>query len=71
MYTQGILQKDQTIYSFRHTAAVDVYNRTKDIHIIQQLMGHSTMIVTLNYLRGLGELNSQQLKDALPVLEFI
>lgn len=68
MYKQGILQKDQTIYSFRHTAAVDVYNRTKDIHIIQQLMGHSTMIVTLNYLRGLGELNSQQLKDALPVL---
>jgi integrase len=69
MYSKGILQKDQTIYSFRHTAAVDVYNRTKDIHIIQQLMGHSTMIVTLNYLRGLGELNSQQLKDALPVLE--
>ncbi|GGH08213.1 tyrosine-type recombinase/integrase [Mucilaginibacter phyllosphaerae] len=68
MYKQGILQKDQTIYSFRHTAAVDVYNRTKDIHIIQQLMGHSTMIVSLNYLRGLGELNSQQLKDALPVL---
>lgn len=68
MYKKGILQKDQTIYSFRHTAAVDVYNRTKDIHIIQQLMGHSTMVVTLNYLRGLGELNSQQLKDALPVL---
>lgn len=69
MFKKGILQKDQTIYSFRHTAAVDVYNRTKDIHIIQQLLGHSTMIVTLNYLRGLGELNSQQLKDALPVLE--
>jgi integrase len=69
MFKKGLLQKEQTIYSFRHTAAVDVYNRTKDIHIIQQLLGHSTMIVTLNYLRGLGELNSQQLKDALPVLE--
>ena len=69
MYQKGLLKKEQTIYSFRHTAAVDVYNRTKDIHIIQQLMGHSTMIVTMNYLRGLGELNSQQLKDALPVLE--
>jgi len=69
MFEKRILQKDQTIYSFRHSAAVDVYNRTKDIHILQQLLGHSTMIVTLKYLRGLGELNSQQLKDALPVLE--
>ncbi|MET3980661.1 integrase [Mucilaginibacter sp. UYP25] len=69
MRINGLLQTSQTIYSFRHTAAVDVYSRTKDIHIIQQLMGHSTMIVTLNYLRGLGELNSQQLRDALPVLD--
>jgi integrase len=69
MLKMGLLNKEQTIYSFRHTAAVDVYNRTKDIHIIQQLLGHSTMIVTLKYLRGLGELNSQQLKDVLPVLE--
>ncbi|PTQ97847.1 site-specific recombinase XerD [Mucilaginibacter yixingensis] len=69
MIKRGLLQPEQTIYSFRHSAAVDVYNRTKDVHIVQQLMGHSTMVVTLKYLRGLGEMNSRQLKDLLPVLE--
>ncbi|WP_190295360.1 tyrosine-type recombinase/integrase [Mucilaginibacter rubeus] len=69
LLADGLLQPDQTIYSFRHTAAVDVYTRTKDLHIVQQLMGHSTMVVTLKYLRGLGEINIEQLKDVLPMLE--
>ncbi|WP_316787121.1 site-specific integrase [Pedobacter frigiditerrae] len=64
----GILQKDQTIYSFRHTAAVNVYNKTKDLHILQQLLQHSNMIVTLNYLRGLGEINDERLKEVMPEL---
>jgi integrase len=68
MIEDGVLQPDQTIYSFRHTAAVDIYKRTKDISIVQQLMGHSTMVVTLNYLRGLGELNSEELRSILPSL---
>ena len=69
MLTAKVLQEDQTIYSFRHTAAVDIFKRTKDLHILQQLLGHSTMIVTLKYLRGLGELNSEELRSVLPVLE--
>lgn len=68
MFKLGLIQKNQTIYSFRHTAAVNVYHKTKDIHILQQLLGHSDMIVTLKYLRGLGEVNMRQLKDALPEL---
>lgn len=71
MLTAKVLQEDQTIYSFRHTAAVDIFKRTKDLHILQQLLGHSTMIVTLKYLRGLGELNSDELRSVLPVLELI
>ncbi|QEC79700.1 tyrosine-type recombinase/integrase [Mucilaginibacter ginsenosidivorax] len=69
MLTAKILQEDQTIYSFRHTATVDIFKRTKDLHILQQLLGHSTMIVTLKYLRGLGELNSEELRSVLPDLE--
>jgi integrase len=65
---EGILTPKQTIYSFRHTAAINVYRRTKDLHILQQLLQHSNMIVTLNYLRGLGEINDERLKDALPEL---
>ena len=62
------LEPKQTIYSFRHTAAINVYQKTKDLHILQQLLQHSNMIVTLNYLRGLGEINDERLKDVLPEL---
>jgi site-specific recombinase XerD len=68
MIDLNILQENQTIYSFRHTAAVNVYRKTKDLHILQQLLQHSNMIVTLNYLRGLGEINDERLRNVLPEL---
>lgn len=48
MLKLGLIEKDQTLYSFRHTAVVNVYKKTKDLHILQQLLQHSNMIVTLN-----------------------
>lgn len=68
MIKAKLLQPDQTIYSFRHTAAVNVYRKSKDLHLLQQLLQHSNMIVTLNYLRGLGEVNDERLKEFLPEL---
>lgn len=68
MLKLGLIEKDQTLYSFRHTAVVNVYKKTKDLHILQQLLQHSNMIVTLNYLRGLGEINDERLRDVLPEL---
>ncbi|MES2447311.1 MAG: site-specific integrase [Bacteroidota bacterium] len=68
MYAIGLIHKNQTIYSFRHTSVVNIYKKTKDIHILQKLLGHSDMIVTLKYLRGLGELNSDDLKNVMPEL---
>jgi integrase len=68
MLKERILEPNQTIYSFRHTAVINVYQKTKDLHIVQQLLQHSNMIVTLNYLRGLGEMNDDKLKDVLPSL---
>lgn len=62
------IKPNQTLYSFRHTAAVNVYHKTKDIYILQQLLGHSDMAVTLKYLRGLGELNSDKLREVMPEL---
>jgi len=70
MYVLGIVEKNHTIYSFRHTAAVEVYQRTKDVNLLKSLLGHSTILVTLKYLRGLGEYNEEMLKDAAPRLEF-
>lgn len=63
-----LLRANQTIYSFRHTAAIKVYQKTKDIHLLQQLLQHSDMIVTLNYLRGLGEVTDERLKEIIPEL---
>lgn len=68
MMEEGIIRKEQTLYSFRHTAAVNVYKKTKDLHILQQLLGHSDMIVTLKYLRGLGVHNTEELRNVMPEL---
>lgn len=68
MKDKGIIELNQTIYSFRHTAAVNIYRKTKDLHLLQQMLGHSDMIVTLKYLRGLGEVNMDRLKEAVPDL---
>lgn len=68
MFKLGLVQKNHTIYSFRHTAAVDVFRRTKDVYLLQKLLGHSTIVVTLRYLRGLGEYNSEELKNSAPQL---
>ncbi|WP_423149203.1 tyrosine-type recombinase/integrase [Rubrolithibacter danxiaensis] len=65
---KGLLEPEQTIYSFRHSAAINIYKRTKDLHILQQLLGHSNMIVTLKYLRGLGQVNLEHLKESYPEL---
>lgn len=68
MRSIGILEDEQTMYSFRHTSAVNIYKKTKDLHILQQLLGHSDMIVTLKYLRGLGVHNTEELRHVMPEL---
>jgi len=47
------LRPNQTLYSIRHTAAVEMYRKTKDVALIQRMMHHSSMEVTIGYLRSL------------------
>jgi len=61
-----LIQPGQTLYSFRHTGAIAVYEKTKNIKILQTVMGHSDMAVSLTYLRGL-EVNELDV-DMLPGL---
>jgi integrase len=42
-----------TIYSFRHSGAIEIFKRTGSIHKLQRAMGHSSLNVSLTYLRGL------------------
>ena len=48
-----ILEKDQTLYSFRHSGSINVYEKTGSLIKLQQVMGHSSLQVSLTYLRGL------------------
>ena len=47
------IHQDQTLYSFRHYRAIDIFKRTGSITKLQKAMGHSSINVSLTYLRGL------------------
>lgn len=61
-----LLLARQTIYSFRHTAAIEFYQKAKDIYLLQKLMAHSSAQVTERYLRSLGQTDLRQMIDAAP-----
>jgi integrase len=50
---QSCLSKDQTLYSFRHSGAIEIFKRAGSITKLQKAMGHSSINVSLTYLRGL------------------
>ncbi|RZK62538.1 MAG: hypothetical protein EOO85_32160, partial [Pedobacter sp.] len=43
MLEKGLIEGGQTIYSFRHTAAIEIYKKHKDIYLLQKLMGHGSI----------------------------
>ena len=61
-----LIEKDQTLYSFRHTGAIQVYEKTGSLTKLQQVMGHSSLQVSLTYLRGL-EVKQLDVED-MPIL---
>ena len=63
----NLLEQDQTLYSFRHTGAIRVFEKTSSLQKLQQVMGHSDMKVSLTYLRGL-EVKQLNVED-LPTLK--
>ena len=48
-----LLEQDQTLYSFRHSGAIEIFKRTGSLSKLQKAMGHSSLAVSLTYLRGL------------------
>ncbi|MDC1031215.1 site-specific integrase [Flavobacteriaceae bacterium] len=48
-----LIEQDQTLYSFRHSGAIEIYKRTGSLSKLQKAMGHSSLTVSLTYLRGL------------------
>jgi integrase len=60
---EGLVGPEHTLYSFRHTGAIEVYNKTKDPYKVQKAMFHSSLSVTLVYLRSLGLLTDNDPDD--------
>jgi integrase len=61
-----LLSDKQTLYSFRHSGSIKVFEKTGSLLKLQQVMGHSDMKVSLTYLRGL-EVSNLDVED-LPEL---
>lgn len=57
------IEPSVTIYSFRHSGAIEIFKRTGSITKLQKAMGHSSINVSLTYLRGLEipELNEEDM----------
>jgi integrase len=49
----NLLEQGQTLYSFRHSGAIEIFKRTGSITKLQKAMGHSSLNISLTYLRGL------------------
>ena len=49
----NLIENGQTLYSFRHSGAIEIFKRTGSITKLQKAMGHSSINVSLTYLRGL------------------
>tara|TARA_B110000046_G_scaffold182841_1_gene217682 strand:- start:26 stop:283 length:258 start_codon:yes stop_codon:yes gene_type:complete len=52
-YNGKVLEEHQTLYSFRRAGAIDIFKRTGSLTKLQKAMGHSSLNVSLTYLRGL------------------
>jgi len=61
-----LLEQDQTLYSFRHSGAINIFKRTGSLSKLQKAMGHSNMMVSMTYLRGL-EISELEEED-MPVI---
>ncbi|CAI8176740.1 MAG: Tyrosine recombinase XerD-like protein [Flavobacteriaceae bacterium] len=46
-----------TLYSFRHTGAINVFEKTGSIYKVKEVMGHSNIQVSMIYLRGIDTTN--------------
>ena len=66
---KNLLEQDKTIYSFRHSGAIEIYKRTGSITKLQKAMGHSSINVSLTYLRGL-EIAELKEED-MPMVELV
>jgi len=55
LYETGKVQAKYSCHDFRHFFAVAEYQKDRDIRRVSKLLGHTSISVTENYLKALGE----------------
>ena len=53
LFNKGLISYSYSAHDLRHYYAIKKYNETKDIHLVSKLLGHSSIAITENYLKGL------------------
>ena len=53
LFEKGLISYAYSAHDLRHYYAIKKYTETKDIHLVSKLLGHSSIAITENYLRGL------------------
>lgn len=59
------------LYGWKHTGVINLYLATKDMKLIQQQCGHSSILQTDEYLRDLGMFLDYKRLDSFPPLDVI
>lgn len=57
MIEKGLVSENQTLYSFRHSAAVSVFTKHQNLSMLQKMFAHSSLMVSITYLRSLGQVD--------------
>jgi len=57
------IKTECTFYSWKHTGAVDLYNRTKDPYTVMRQCRHSDIKMTMIYLRSMGCGVNEQVRE--------
>lgn len=57
------IKNECTFYSWKHTGAVELYQRTKDVYVVMRQCRHSDIKMTMRYLRSLGCMVSEQVRE--------
>lgn len=60
------VREGQTLYGFKHTGAVRLYESTKDIILVKEYCGHQNVSTTMRYLRSYGVMINLQQKNLIP-----
>ena len=64
-----LLKQGQTFTHLDHSGAIEIFKRTGSITKLQKAMGHSSINVSLTYLRGLeiAELKEEDMPNIVPI----